>query len=88
MLSHDGRLRERIIEAARNERNGLLLIPLGVFLVGTGLIFSAIGESAISYFGGIAISALGIFSTLLGFFVSIHYAHKYNDLLRELEHTF
>ena len=87
MLSDNAKLRERIIEAARNERNGLLMIPLGVFLVGTGLIFSTIGRNDFSYFGGIAISALGIFSTLFGFYVTMHYAHKYNDLLRELEHT-
>lgn len=87
MLSDDAKLRERIIEVARNERNGLLTIPLGVFLVGAGLIFSAVGNSGLSYFGGFSISALGIFSTLFGFYVSVHYARKYNDLLRELEHT-
>jgi len=87
MLSEDTKLRERIIDVARNERNGLLIILVGVFLAGTGLIFSAIGNSGLSYFGGISISALGIFSTLFGFYVSVHYARKYNDLLKELEHT-
>ena len=86
MSSDDAKLREKIIEVARNERNGLLIIPLGVFLVGAGLIFSAIGNNGLSYFGGISISALGIFSTLFGFYVTAHYAHKYNDLLKELEH--
>ena len=81
-------LKERIIDVARNERNGLLIIPLGVFLVGTGLIFSAMGNSGLAYFGGISVLLLGIFSTLLGFCLTAHYAHKYNDLLRELEHTF
>jgi len=87
MSSDDAKLRARIIAVARNERNGLLIIPVGVFLAGAGLIFSAIGNSGLSYFGGISISALGIFSTLFGFYVSVHYAHKYNDLLKELEHT-
>lgn len=90
MLSNDAKqrdLKERIIDASTNERNGLLIIPAGVLLVGLGLIFSVIGSSGLAYFGGILISALGIFSTLLGFFVTAHYAHQYNDLLRELERT-
>ena len=90
MLSEDAKLkdlRERIIVVARNERNGLLLIPMGVFLVGAGLIFSAIGYSGLEYIGGMLVSALGIFSTLFGFYASVHYAHQYNNLLKELERT-
>ncbi len=90
MLSNDAKqrdLKERIIDASTNERNGLLIIPAGVLLVGLGLIFSVIGSSGLAYFGGILISALGIFSTMLGFFVTAHYAHQYNALLRELERT-
>jgi hypothetical protein len=87
MLSDDEKLKERIIVVARNERNGLLIIPMGVFLVGAGLIFSAIGSSGLAYFGGIFVSVLGIFSTLFGFYVTVHYAHQYNNLLKELEHT-
>jgi len=78
-------LKERIINVARNERSGLLIIPLGVFLVGTGLIFSVIGSNSLAYISGILVSALGIFSTLFGFYVSVHYAHQYNTLLDELE---
>jgi hypothetical protein len=63
----------------------LLIIPIGVFLAGAGLIFSAIGNSELAYFGGIFVSALGIFSILLGFYVAAHHAHQYNDLLKELE---
>jgi hypothetical protein len=85
MLSDGAKLKERIIDVARNERNGLLIIPMGVFLVGAGLIFSAIGNSGFAYFGGISFSVLGIFSTFFGFFVAVHYAHQYNDLLKELE---
>jgi hypothetical protein len=87
MLSDDEKLKERIIDVARNERNGLLIIPMGVFLVGAGLIFSAIGSSGLAYFGGIFVSVLGIFSTLFGFYVTVHYAHQYNNLLKELEYT-
>jgi hypothetical protein len=80
-------LRKRIIVVERNERNGLLIIPMGVFLVGAGLIFSALGCSRLVYFGGIFVSLLGVFSTVLGFYVSVHYAHQYNNLMRELERT-
>jgi hypothetical protein len=87
MSSDSAQLRERIIVASRNERNGLLTIPMGVLLVGAGLIFSTIGNSGLSYFGGIFVSVLGIFSTLFGFYLTVHYAHQYNKLLRELERT-
>jgi hypothetical protein len=85
MLSDEAKLKERIVEVARNERNGLLIIPMGVFLVSAGLIFSVIGSSGLAYFGGIFVSVLGIFSTLFGFYVAVHYAYQYNDLLKELE---
>jgi hypothetical protein len=85
MLSDKAKLKERIVKVARNERNGLLIIPMGVFLVSAGLIFSVIGSNELAYFGGIFVSALGIFSTVFGFYVAMHYAHQYNDLLKELE---
>ncbi len=88
MLSDDAKLkdlRERIMDVARNERNGLLIIPLGVFLVGVGLIFSVIGNSWFAYAGGIIVSAFGLFTTFFGFYVAVHYARKYNSLLNELE---
>ena len=78
-------LKERIIDVARNERSGLLIIPLGVFLVGAGLIFNIIGSNSFAHIGGILVSGLGVFSTLFGFYVSVHYAHQYNNLLDELE---
>ena len=88
MLSDDAKLKElrkRIIDVAANERNGLLIIILGVFLVGSGLIFTIIGVGGLAFFGGISVSALGVFSTLFGFCVVVHYAHQYNVLLKELE---
>ena len=81
-------LEKRIIVVARNEKNGLLIIPMSVFLVGAGLIFSTMGaivNSGLAYIGGIFVSALGIFSTLFGFYVTVHYANQYNNLLKELE---
>jgi hypothetical protein len=87
MLSDDTKLREKIVDVARNERNGLLIIPMGVFLVCAGLILSVIGSNGLAYFGGISVSALGTFSTLFGFYETVHYAHQYNKLLKELERT-
>jgi hypothetical protein len=84
MLSDEAKLKERIIDVARNERSGLLIIIVGVFLAGSGLIFGVMGGSGFAYFGGISVSALGIFSILFGFYVAVHYAHQYNDLLKEL----
>ena len=88
MLSEDIKLKdlsERILDAARNERNGLLIIPLGVFLVSAGLIISVASYNTIAYFGGVFSVALGAVSTLFGFYVTAHYAHQYNSLLEELD---
>jgi hypothetical protein len=85
MLSENSKLRERIIDVARNEKNGLLIIPMSIFLVLAGSIFIAIGNNILAYIGGILVSALGIFSTMFGFYVSVHYARQFNNLLKELE---
>jgi hypothetical protein len=90
MLSEDTKLRdlrERIRDVTVNERNGLLIITMGVFLFCLGLVFSAIVNNSLVFIGGIFSSALGIFSTLFGFYVAAHYAHQYNNLQKELEHT-
>ena len=89
VLSEDGKqgnVRERILEAARNERNGLLIILMGVFLANAGLIIIAIGSNAVAYAGGFFM-ALGILSTLFGFYVSVHYANQYNNLLQRIGHN-
>jgi len=85
MLSEDTKLRERIIDVARNEKNGLLIIPVSILLVLAGLFFIVIGNNILAYIGGISVSALGIFSTMFGFYVSVHYARQFNNLLKELE---
>jgi hypothetical protein len=88
MLSEDTKLRdlqERIRDVTINERNGLLIIIMGVFLFCLGLVFSAAVNNSLVFIGGIFSSALGIFSTLFGFYVVVHYAHQYNNLQKELE---
>jgi hypothetical protein len=80
-------LRERIVEAARNEREGLLIIPMGVFLVSAGLIIGVVGNHSLALVGGIFATVFGAISTLFGFYVSVHYAHQYNNLLKELDTT-
>ena len=90
MLSEDTKLRdlrERIRDVTINERNGLLIITMGVFLFCLGLVFSAIVNNSLVFIGGIFSSALGIFSTLFGFYVVVYYAHQYNNLQKELEHA-
>jgi len=90
MLSEDTKLRdlrERIRDVTINERNGLLIISIGVFLFCLGLVFSAIVNNSLVFIGGIFSSALGVFSTLFGFYVVAHYAHQYNNLQKELEHV-
>jgi len=90
MLSEDTKLkdlRERIRDVTINERNGLLIITMGVFLFCLGLVISAIVNNSFVFMVGIFSSALGVFSTLFGFYVTAHYAHKYNKLQKELEHT-
>jgi len=76
-------LRERIIDVARNERNGLRIFQMGVVLVCAGIIISVLGNNSVAYFGGIFFIILGTISTVFGFYVSVHYAHQYNTLLKE-----
>ncbi len=77
-------LREKIIDVARNERNGLLIFQMGVVLVCAGVIISALGNNIVAYIG-IFFVVLGTLSTVFGFYVSVHYAHQYNNLLKELD---
>ncbi|HLB99773.1 MAG TPA: hypothetical protein VJL33_00440 [Candidatus Bathyarchaeia archaeon] len=78
-------LRERIIDVARNERNGLLIFQMGVVLVSAGVIISVLGNNNVVHIGGIFFIVLGTLSTIFGFYVSVHYAHQYNNLLKELD---
>ena len=78
-------LKERINDVAKNEKNGLLIIPMGVFLFFAGLIFGTMANSSLEFVAADLVISLGIFSTVFGFYVAIHYAHQHNYLLRELE---
>jgi hypothetical protein len=87
-LSEDAKLRnlrDRILDAAKTERNGLLIISMSVFLVCAGLIISVVVNNVAAYVGGTLVTVLGFLSTLFGFYISIHYAHQYNSLLEELD---
>ena len=75
----------RIMDVARNERNGLLIFQMGVVLVCAGVVISVLGNNSIAFIGSIFFVALGSLSTVFGFYVSVHYAHQYNNLLRELD---
>jgi hypothetical protein len=73
-LSEDAKLRslkERIIDVARNERNGLLMFQMGVFLVFAGAIISVLGNNSLAYIGGIFFMVLGTLSTMFGFYVTL-----------------
>jgi fatty acid desaturase len=90
MLSEDAKLRdlsERIRDVTINERNGLLIITMGVFLFCLGLVLSALVSNSFVFFGALFSSVLGIFSALFGFFVVVHFARQYNSLQKELEHA-
>ena len=76
-------LRERITDVARNERNGLLIFQMGVVLVCAGVIISVLGNNSVAYIAGIFAMVLGTLSTVFGFYVTVHYAHQYNNLLKE-----
>ena len=76
-------IQERLNDVAMNERNGLLIIIMGVFLTCAGLIFSAIFNNIVACIGGAFLAMFGVFSTLFGFYVSVHYSRLYNDLLRD-----
>ena len=88
MLSEDTKLknlRDSIIDVTRNERNGLLIFQMGVVLVCAGEIISVLGNNSVAYISGIFFILLGTLSTVFGFYVSVHYAHQYNNLLKELD---
>ena len=78
-------LSEKITDVARNERNGLLVFQMGVVLVCAGVIVSVLGCNSMACVGGVFFIVLGTVSTVFGFYVSIHYAHQYNNLLKELD---
>ena len=80
-------LREQIIDVARNERNGLLMFEMGVFLFFAGIIVRVLENNVVAQIGGLFFIALGTLSTVLGFYVTVNYSRQYNNLLKALAHT-
>ena len=86
-MSEDGRLndlRERILEAVRNEKNGVTIFSMGAVLVYVGLVISLLGNSILTSITGILAVCLGTVSTFLGFYLTLHFARRYNNLLEEV----
>jgi hypothetical protein len=85
-LSEDAQsrnLKELITDVARNERNGLLIFQMGIVLVFGGAIINILSNTIVATVSGIFFVTVGTLSTAIGFYVSVHYAHQYNNLLKE-----
>jgi hypothetical protein len=76
-------LRELIIDVARNERNGLLIFQMGIVLAFGGVIINVLSKNVAATVSGIFFVIVGTLSTAIGFYVTVHYVHKYNNLLKE-----
>jgi F0F1-type ATP synthase assembly protein I len=76
-------LRDRIVDAARNERYGLLIVTASVVLISAGLIISAVGDNSVSSVAGILAAALGTISLTFGFYHVVSCSRRYNKLLEE-----
>lgn len=86
ILSEDAQSRnlsELIADVARNQRNGLLIFQMGIVLVFGGVIINILGNKIVATGSGIFFVIVGTLSTAIGFYVSVHYAHQYNNLLKE-----
>src|SRR5512139_545891 len=77
-------LRDRIVDAAKNERYGLLIISASVVLLNTGLVINVIGNNIVSSIAGILAAALGTASLMFGFYHVMSCSRLYNKLLEEL----
>jgi uncharacterized membrane protein YesL len=85
-LSEDAQsrnLKELIRDVARNERNGLLIFQMGIVLAFGGVIINVLSNNVAATVSGIFFVIFGTISTAIGFYVTVHYAHKYNNLLKE-----
>jgi hypothetical protein len=86
MLSEDAQsrnLREILTDVSRNERNGLLIFQMGIVLVFGGIIINVLSNNIVATVSGLFFVTVGTLSTAIGFYVTVHYAHKYNNLLKE-----
>ena len=88
ILSEDAQsrnLKELIKEVARNERNGLLMFQMGIVLFFGGVIINVLSNNIVATVSGILFVLVGTLSTAIGFYVTVHCAHQYNHLLKELD---
>ncbi len=80
-------LNERIEDAARNERSGLRMVSMGVVLACLGAVVGVLVQNTATNVLGVFALVLGTASTILGFYVTAHNAHRYNSLLKEASKT-
>jgi hypothetical protein len=88
MLSEDAQsrnLREILTDVSRNERNGLLIFQMGIVLVFGGIIINVLSNNIVATVSGLFFVTVGTLSTAIGFYVTVHYARQYNNLLKELD---
>ena len=88
ILSEDAQsrnLKELIKDVARNERNGLLMFQMGIVLFFGGVIINVLSNNIVATVSGILFVLVGTLTTAIGFYVTVHYAHQYNNLLKELD---
>jgi hypothetical protein len=78
-------LRELLTDVSRNERNGLLIFQMGIVLVFGGIIINVLSNNIVATVSGLFFVIVGTLSTAIGFYVTVHYARQYNNLLKELD---
>ncbi len=71
------------MEAAKNERYGLLIVSASAVLLNAGLIISVVGNNIVSGIAGTLAAALGILSLIFGFCHVVSCSRRYNKLLEE-----
>ena len=76
-------LRELLTDLSRNERNGLLIFQMGIVLVFGGIIINVLSNNIVATVSGLFFVIVGTLSTAIGFYVTVHYARQYNNLLKE-----
>ena len=71
------------MEAAKNERYGLLIVSASAVLLNAGLVISVVGNNFVSGVAGILAAALGTISLIFGFYHVVSCSRRYNKLLEE-----
>ncbi len=87
-MSEDAKLaylQEKIREAKRNERTGLITMFLGGLSIVLGISFNIIWNNSFTFFGVVSLIILGVFMFILGIYASGHYNGQYRDLMGEFE---